>query len=161
MMADWKRPLSWAALAVALVGFVLSLGIHLAAWGAINADLWVPGLVQVLRLGFYPSVFIAIIGNIYFVLNKSLRATYAVLPGRLRLMMQWGVVLFMGYWLVYSAATFTLSPGTGAAAATVNLRDESCRWLLVCWLLLQVVIEYSWGWKLFAPRQVSGSPAPR
>jgi len=40
MMRDssWKRPLSWAALTLALVGFVLSLGIHLAALAGTNME---------------------------------------------------------------------------------------------------------------------------
>ena len=90
---------------------------HLAAWGGINADLAVPGLVQVVRGGAVVAAIIGILTNSYLFLNSRWRATYIRLPAWLRLVMQWSGLLLVGYWLVYSAATFSPFSGTGDAAA--------------------------------------------
>jgi hypothetical protein len=159
--SSWKRQIALAALTLAGLGFVCGLGIHLAAWAGLNAEVAAPRFVQAVRIGFYVSMPVALIGSIYFVLHKPLRATYATLPAWIRYGLQWGVLLFMGYWLVYSAAVFTPFPVAGDTAATGQLRDESSRWLLSYWLLLQVLIEYSWGWKLLVFRNGPAQPLSR
>lgn len=67
------------------VGSLLSLGIHLAALGGLNLEVYGPGLVQVLRVGFYISLPVAFIVNIYILLNARSRLTIGPLPIWLRM----------------------------------------------------------------------------
>jgi hypothetical protein len=161
MMTGWKRLLSRAALTLALGGFILSLAIHLAAWAGVNVEQALPGLVLVVRGVAYGGGILALMAGMRFFWDKQWRANYANQPTSLRLLLVCGLLGLLGYTYAYSMATFGASWTPSADLALLHLRDESRVWLPAYWLMVQVMIEYSWGWKLFRPRIVPGSLAPR
>ncbi len=165
MMTDWKRPLSWAALILALLGFAFSLGVHLAALGGLNVELSAPGLVQVLRYTALAALPVMVVEMIYFLRYKQVRLAPAdATPAWIGPVLRRGLAVLIFYtslYMVYGLLTLNIVEQGGwsdAMKQLSNVRDESKTWLVVYWFLANIIVQHGLDWKLLVPQHAPGQP---